>query len=204
LKNQKVVLLVLMVVGIGMMISCTKTGSAGTNGTNGATGAAGATGATGATGPDSVQYSSIVTLTSMGRAYSNWYGDSVEVDTLSASGITSSILTKGAVVGYVYLPTYLTTGDSSFVNIDNVNFVNSLTQLPIVGKLVVYWDKNWTDYTNYKFRFVVIPANVAVTDISGNSKNYTAMQLKNLDYSTLTSILKVAQTPKTVKTGSAY
>lgn|GEM_PF-386973 len=187
LKNLNVSIYALLVIGLIAMVSCTKTGPAGAAG---ATGASGATGATGAAGPDSVQYSPWITLVTEARVFDPYYSDTVLVDTITAPGITSSVLSSGAVIGYLYAATYDPAGDSTIINVDNTNLVE-IAQLPEVGKIVLYWFPN-DDYTGYQYRYVIIPGNIETTSTSGmRPTSYNPGQLKTMTYPDLDGILKM-------------
>ena len=150
----------------------------------------GDTGATGPAGPDSVQYSAWKTL-AMTYAGSDSNGDSVFTQTITASSITSTILNKGAVIGYLLVSDPVS-GDSSVIVASQ-----AMQEFVAVGKidLVSYG----TDWSGYDYRYVVIPSKVATTSISGSVKTYTSDQLKQLDYSTLSTILKISASGSTLK-----
>ena len=167
--------------GLITMVSCTKTGPAG------AAGATGATGATGKAGPDSVQYSPWITLVTQEKFFDPYYGDTVLVDTITAPGITASILSSGAVLGYLSASAL---GDSAIVNVDNENLVNMI-QVPQVGKIVLYWFPS-DDYTGVQYRYVIIPGNIETTSTSGTgTTSYNPGQLKTMTYPDLDAILKM-------------
>jgi hypothetical protein len=170
--------------GLITMVSCTKTGPAG------AAGATGATGATGAAGPDSVQYSPWITLVTQGRSV-DMFNDSIYIDTITAPAVTSSVLSSGAVIGYLYTLNPLT-GDSAILNVDDEQLV-ALVQVPEAGKIVLYWFPYAdVDYTGYKYRYVIIPGNIETTSTSGTSPlSYNPGQLKTMTYPDLDGILKM-------------
>ncbi len=184
LKNLNVFIYALFLMGLITMVSCTKTGPAGATGATGATGAAGAAGAA---GPDSVQYSPWITLVTEVKFFDPYYGDTVLVDTITAPGITASILSSGAIIGYLSASAL---GDSAIVNVDNENLVNMI-QVPQVGKIVLYWFPS-DDYTGVQYRYVIIPGNIETTSTSGTGPvSYNPGQLKKMTYPDLDGILKM-------------
>lgn len=76
-----------MASGVLMLISCSK-------------GNTGPAGPAGPAGPDSVSYSSWAPL-SMSYVGKDTNGDSVFTQTITASAITSAVLSQGSVIGYV-------------------------------------------------------------------------------------------------------
>jgi len=195
LKTVRVISLASLLIVIGIS-SCSKTGpagatgpagsagTAGTNGTPGAAGPAGATGATGAkgdTGPDSVQYSPWITLNPVGGFDKT--GHAIYVATIQAPAITAAILSSGTVTGYLYMPDDLVVGDSTIIGADN--FLNVVVN---EGKITIW---NYYDFSGYKYRYVVIPGKIAVTNAAGQVTTYTADQLKSMEYSKLTTLLHI-------------
>jgi len=118
------------------------------------------------------------------------YSDSIYTDTITAPAVTSSVLSSGAVIGYIYAPDYLA-GDSAIVNVDDEELVE-IVQLPEVGKIVLYWYPQDVDYTGYQYRYVVIPGNIETTSTSGTgTTSYNPGQLKKMPYTDLDGILKM-------------
>jgi hypothetical protein len=139
-------------------------------------------GDTGPAGPDSVQYSAWKTLT-MDYEGSTSAGDSVFGQTITASGITTAILNKGSVIGYMLVDDPFT-GDSSVVNASL-----ALQEYFAVGKIDLL--SFGVDYSGYKYRYVIVPANVSVTSADGTVETVTAEQLKTLSYADLTKKLGI-------------
>lgn len=152
----------------------------------------GDTGPVGPAGPDSVQYSAWNTL-AMTVVGTDTDGNSIYGQTITASSITSTILNKGSVIGYLLVNDPLTAnGDSSVVNASL-----ALQEFFAIGKidLVSYG----TDYSGYLYRYVVIPSKVATSSTSGSIRTYTSDQLKQLDYTTLSTILKIPASGSSLK-----
>lgn len=161
-------LTVLAIIGVGsvMMTGCSK----------------GNTGPAGPAGPDSVQYSGWTTL-AMTYVGPDQSGDSTFQQTITAKSITSAILNQGAVIGYLLFPDP-GTGDSSVVNASLAvdEFFN-------VGSIDIVSDG--VDYSGASYRYVVIPAKITTSSISGTLQTFTASQLKAMDYKTLTKALGI-------------
>jgi hypothetical protein len=138
----------------------------------------GDTGPAGPAGPDSVMYSNWITLNMTGDTYQS--GDSVYYQSITANAITSDILNKGSVIGYLLVTDPLS-GDSSVINASL-----ALEEHFVVGSISLL---SGVTYTGYQYRYVVVPTKVAVTDSDGSVKTYTAKQLSLMDYKTLTSTL---------------
>jgi len=138
----------------------------------------GDTGPAGPAGPDSVMYSNWITLSMTGATYQS--GDSVYYQSITASAITSGILNKGSVIGYLLVSDPLS-GDSSVINASL-----AMEEHFVVGSISLLSPSN---YTGYQYRYVVVPTTVAVTGSDGSTKTYTAKQLSLMDYSTLTNAL---------------
>jgi hypothetical protein len=118
------------------------------------------------------------------------YNDSIYVDTIAAPGITASVLSSGAVIGYLYAPSLITAGDSTIINVDNGSLTQML-QMPELGKIVLVWFQP-SDFTGYQYRYVIIPGNIETTSTSGTGPtSYGPGQLKTMNYSTLDDILKM-------------
>lgn len=138
----------------------------------------GDTGPAGPAGPDSVMYSNWITLNMTSS------GDTIYYQKITASAITSDILNKGSVIGYLLTVDPLSTnGDSSVVNaslaMEEDFAVGSISLLAPV------------DYSGLQYRYVVVPSKVAVTSQDGSVKTYTSKEMSEMDYNTLTGLLKV-------------
>lgn len=142
----------------------------------------GDTGPAGPAGPDSVMYSSWITLSMTGDTYSS--GDSVYYQKITASAITSDILNKGSVIGYLLTGDPLSTnGDSSVINASL-----AMEEHFAVGSISLLAP---ADYSGAQYRYVVVPSKVAVTSQDGSVKTYTSKEMSEMDYNTLTGLLKV-------------
>jgi len=182
-KNLTLLSLLALATGFIMMMSCKK----------------GDTGPAGPVGPDSVQYSNWTPLSMAGYIDAN--SDTTYTDTLIAKSITSAILSKGAVVGYLQGMDAL--GDTVIVNASSRMDENFL-----VGKIELFSNAPYAsnsagvDYTGYNYRYVVIPAKIATSGISGSGKTYTTDQLKAMSYSELTSVLNIPAKGSSLKLNS--
>jgi hypothetical protein len=143
----------------------------------------GDTGPAGPAGPDSVMYSSWITLNMTGTTTSA--GDSVYYQSITAKAITSDALNKGSVIGYLLVNDPLT-GDSSVINA-SLAFEEHF----LVGSITIL---SSVTYTDYQYRYVVVPSRVAVTSSNGQVQTYTSQQMSLMDYSTLTGLLHVPAT----------
>jgi hypothetical protein len=140
----------------------------------------GDTGPVGPAGPDSVMYSGWTTL-NMDGTVDQYSGDSVYLQTITAAAITSDILARGSVIGYLLMPSPLS-GDSSIINASL-----ALQEYFAVGRIdLVSYSGDWSGAS---YRYVVIPAKVAVTGQDGTTQTYTREQMSLMDYSTLTGLL---------------
>jgi hypothetical protein len=170
-KNRKLYfVLVILAVGSVMMTSCSK----------GSTGPAGPAGKVGPAGPDSVQYSGWITLSTTVVKASN--GDTTYQQSITANSITSAILEQGSVIGYVLLPDPVT-GDSSVVNAATV-FEEYFT----IGYIDIVANSDWSGAS---YRYVIIPAKITTSSVSGTPQTYTSDQMKKMDYPTLTKVLGI-------------
>lgn len=152
----------------------------------------GDTGPAGPAGPDSVMYSNWITLDMAGTTDGS--GDSVYYQSITASAITSGILNKGSVIGYLLVNDPLS-GDSSVINASL-----AMEEHYLVGSISLLAP---ADYTGFQYRYVVVPSKVAVTSSDGSTKTYTAKQLSEMDYTTLTNALHVpAQGSGAVRTAT--
>jgi len=138
-------------------------------------------GPVGPAGPDSVMYSNWITLSMTGTTDQS-SGDSVYYQSITAKAITSDILNKGSVIGYLLVGDPLS-GDSSVINASL-----ALEEHFVVGSISLL---SSVTYTGYQYRYVVVPSKVAVTSSDGSVKTYTANELSAMDYKTLTNSLHV-------------
>lgn len=169
MKNVKLLLL-LGFVGMLTWTSCKK-------------GDTGPAGATGPAGPDSVMYSAWISLTFSYNAVTDSTG--YFTDTLAAPAITQGILDSGVVLGYV---------DGSANNdgtaiipvsgAENLGFAETYE----LGKIVVY-DLTTTDYSSFRYRYVVIPGSKIATNGTVRKYNgYTISELKSMSYDKLKAV----------------
>lgn len=169
MRHLKHCLFAALTIGFFMTMSCKK----------------GDTGPVGPAGPDSVMYSNWITL-SMDGIVDQTTGDSVYLQTITASSITSKILAQGSVIGYLLLPSPVS-GDSSILN-GTLPFQEYFT----VGKIeIVSYNGDWSGAS---YRYVVIPSKISVTGQDGSIKTYTREQLSLMDYTTLTGLLHIPTT----------
>lgn len=166
MKNLTLLTLLSLATGIIMMTTSCKKGD---------------TGPAGPAGPDSIFYSNWVTL-----QLAVQQGDTTYGETIPAAAITSAILNKGSVVGYLLTLDAINGADSSIVDA-NTDF--NLYQTFSVGKieLLDYFE----NLSGNQYRYVVIPGTVAVTDASGTVQHYTADQLKKMTYQQVSQILSI-------------
>lgn len=152
-----------MITGVAAMTSCSKSNNNSS-----------------APAKDSVLYSGWITLNM--AATNN--GDTVFTQTIQAPSITSAILNKGSVVGYILTTDAINGTDSSIV--DAVADLN-LFQTFSVGKieLVDFFE----NLTGNSYRYVVIPGSITVTDVSGAVHTYTASDLAKMSYRQVSQIL---------------
>jgi len=123
-------------------------------------------------------YSNWITLSMTGQTLSS--GDSIYYQSITAKSITSDILNKGSVIGYLLVGDPLS-GDSSVINASL-----ALEEHFLVGSISLL---SSVTYSGYQYRYVVVPAKVSVTSTDGSVKTYTANELTQMDYKTLTNSL---------------
>lgn len=139
----------------------------------------GDTGPAGPAGPDSVMYSNWITLNMTSS------GDTIYYQKITASAITSDILNKGSVIGYLLIGDPLSNNgsDSSVINASL-----AMEEHFAVGSISLLAP---ADYSGAQYRYVVVPSKVAVTSQDGSVKTYTSKEMSEMDYNTLTGLLKV-------------
>lgn len=180
---KKLKLLVLVAAGIAFALgSCSK-------------GTTGPAGPKGSAGPDSIIYSSWITLamTIQGtQANSSGGIDTFYNQTITASKLTSAFLDQGVVLSYIGVPGAATNGtDTAIYTIaDASTYYGLFTQRFSPGEIDLF-SLNF-DYSGALYRYVLIPGSIA----AGNSilKGYTKEQLKGIDYATLTKALAISNT----------
>lgn len=131
---------------------------------------------------DSIRYSNWVTL-NMSFAGTDNAGDSVYTQTLKASTITNSILSRSSIVGYLMVADPLN-GDTSIVNASL-----ALEEFFRVGNIDLL--SFGTDWSGVQYRYVIVPGKIQVTNANGGVVSYSAAQLNKMDYATLTKLLKI-------------
>lgn len=140
----------------------------------------------GSSSKDSVLYSSWIPLQLVLTGNTS---DSDYEQKITASGLTSSVLSKGLVLVYAN-----ETGSGG----QYVNYVSDFGIYPTFGPQVIYLDA----YGTYGYqisqntvvdsvRYVLIPGSISTTSVSGNLQTYTPSQLQQLDYSTVSKILNI-------------
>jgi hypothetical protein len=142
----------------------------------------GSKGATGAAGPDSVQYSSWISLNTPYNSTDSLYEQS-----LSATGLTSAILSKGVVESYVGFPN---NGDTAVLNIDDPQLQSDyglFSQILFVGQIDIYATG---DYTGDLYRYVLIPGSIVTNGYNG--KVYTKEELRNMTYAQIQKTFKAS------------
>jgi hypothetical protein len=164
-KNLRLFLLASVAIGFFMTVSCKK----------------GDTGPAGPAGPDSVMYSNWTTL-SFSKVYDTVTNDSAWASTVTAPQITSKVLNTGTVVGYLLLADPISQ-DSSIVNA-----INYMTEYFTVGYIDLL---TGGDFSGVSYRYVIIPSKITITDSKGTPQTYTSDQIKTMDYTTLTGLLKI-------------
>ncbi len=220
---RKFNLLSLFVLAITFLaVSCTKegpegpagatgaqgpTGAAGTNGTNGATGATGPQGPVGPVGPAGPQgpagtanviYSSWTTV--VNAAWTGMGTNSITY-TLTAPGVTASILNQGVLLVYLnynttqyrQLPTNdIANNGGGAITFDfNANVGSILLRGYRTGSVI-------SGLVDLNFRYVLIPGGVAggrTTEKAAEIKGqvYTESQLKAMSYAEVCSLLNIQQ-----------
>ena len=173
MRTLKLLLLLALFTGFFMSISCKK----------------GDTGPAGPAGPDSVRYSGWITLQTpyVGQDNNN---DSVWQQSITASAITSSVLAKSSIMGYVLVPDFIT-GDSSIVDANLY-----VTQFFNVGSIDIV---SSFDASGVQYRYVIIPGKIATTDASGQVKTYTAKDLASMNYKAVAGLLNISATGSKLK-----
>jgi hypothetical protein len=172
-SKLKIVLLAAMAVSFVAMVSCSKSNN---NGNGGSTSGS----------KDSVLYSNWIPLH---LVLTGAAADSDYEQKITASALTSSVLSKGLVLVYA---------NEAGSGGQYVNYVSDFGIYPTFGPQAIYLDA----YGTYGYqislnsvvdsvRYVIIPGNVSTTSVSGGLQTYTPSQLKQLDYSSLSQILNI-------------
>lgn len=187
---KKLTLSVVLLASLVLMMTACSKGSTGPAGADGATGATGPQGPAGPAGAsDSIQYSTWTTLNMNGYVDAN--NDTSYEDTLVAPALTSAVLDKDVVVGYML-----------FVDNNNdtviVNASTLLSETYGTGYIDLYSGAPYSsnsagsNYSGYSYRYVVVPATISINSATGSQKvTYTRAQLQAMSYSKLTQLLQI-------------
>jgi hypothetical protein len=131
---------------------------------------------------DSVLYSNWISL-NMQLNGTDANGDSIYTETIPAPAITTAVFNKATIIGYIEVQDPLS-GDSSVINaglaFEEFFDIGSISLVSI-----------GVDYSQYFYRYVIIPGKITVTDASGVVHTYTSDQLKVMSYSTLKTVLSL-------------
>jgi hypothetical protein len=153
----------------------------------GDTGPKGDTGAAGPAGPDSILYSAWISLNTPFNST-----DSLYEQAITATGLTSAILSKGVVESYVGFPN---NGDTAVFNIydPQLQTTNGLfSQILFVGEIDVYAT---ADYTGELYRYVLIPGSVVTNGYKG--KVYTKEELRTMTFSQIQKTFNLSSSSTT-------
>ena len=187
MKKIKLICVTLLSASL-FFVSCSKSAP------QGLTGDTGATGSTGVTGGDSVLYSGLITMEFTEETDTN--NNTYLVDVLSVPALTSTTLVNSVVLGYVYFPTGF--GDSVWIS-DYYTTNFELYQIPQVGALGLISEGAWfpngtytNDLSGLKFRYIIVPGKVEVSNANGGTTTITAEEAKKMSYSALASALGVS------------
>ena len=163
-----------MVVSFGAIVSCSKSNNNGNGGSSGSGSS------------DSVLYSNWIPLN---LQISGTPSDSVYEQKLTASALTTSVLSKGLVLVYA---------NESGSGGQYINYVSDFGIYPTFGPQAIYLDAYGS--SGYllsqnqivdSVRYVIIPGNIKTTGVSGNLETFTPSQLRQLDYGTVSKILNI-------------
>jgi hypothetical protein len=176
-KKLKLFCVLALATGCVMMIGCSK----------------GSTGPAGPAGPDSVTYTKWAPL-SMTRLIGTQQDTSFE-QIITAPAITSAVLSKGAVLGYLMAKN--SNGDTLVVNSSTL-----MSEFFLVGKIdlysgAVYAKSSARDYSGFNYRYVIIPGKISISSVSGQT--FTVDQLKTMSYQEVSKLLNISSTGSTLK-----
>lgn len=150
----------------------------------GSAGPAGPAGATGSAGPDSIIYTSWITLSTPLDTT-----DSLYEETITANALTSATLNSAVVESFVGL--VQNSGDTAIFNIYDPQLqaiVGLFSQALFVGEIDI---AATGDYTGVLYRYIIVPGSILTTS---TFKQYTKEQIKTMSYTTVTKLLKEATT----------
>jgi hypothetical protein len=119
-------------------------------------------------------------------------GDTAFTGTISASRVTATIVSSGAVLTYLGEPGTPSTGDTAAESAVDFGLYTSLVPGSIELLSLGYGADFSTDNSGFVFRYVIIPGTVLETT------KLTPQQLKSMSYTEVTKLLNTAG-----KTGSS-
>jgi hypothetical protein len=152
-------------------------------------GTAGPAGPAGAAGPDSIIYSAWIGL-DMTVQNTDSLGDTTYYEAITANSLTSAFLDNGVVISYIGVPGGAANGDTLVINSTDVYTYTGggyLTQDLIPGEIELYSNFN---LDGILYRYVLVPGDILATNVF---KQYTAAQLKAVDFTTLSQLLNTAK-----------
>jgi hypothetical protein len=191
-KNLTFYSFLMLTAFVFMMTACSK-------GAAGPAGPAGADGADGAPGTDSIQYSTWTPLSMSPLIDVN--SDTSYTDTLIAASLTTAVLDQGAVIGYLQFldnnnDTIIVNASTLISEAYGTGFIELYSGAPMASNSAGF------DYSGYNYRYMVVPASIAVTSTTGSIKTYTRDQLKTMSYSTLTHLFNIPSKGSSLKVSS--
>jgi hypothetical protein len=110
--------------------------------------------------------------------------DSIYDQTTIAAAITQNVLDKGTVL------VYISNGSGSYADATNAGFS------VVLGVGQIYISTYGSVPSNFTWRYMVIPGNIATTSTSGSVQTYTPSQLKTMSYSAVSGILGISEAKK--------
>jgi hypothetical protein len=160
-RKAKILFLAALAIGLVSMFSCSKSNNSTST-------------------KDSVYYSSWMTI-AMSPTDG---GDTAYTGTISASRITATILSSGAVLTYLGSPGFPGTGDTAAESAVDFGLYSTL----VPGSIEIQSFGYLNDFTGALFRYVVIPGTVLETT------GLTRQQLKSMSFTEVTNTLHSAST----------
>jgi hypothetical protein len=121
-------------------------------------------------------------------------GDSLYYQDFSASKITQSVLSTGAVIGYIGVPSSPNAGDTSITEL----YYWGAAEILSPGSLEVDASGYQNDLSGLLYRYVVIPGSILTTTAL---HNLTQQQLQKMNFSDLQ---KAANTPLKGTSGNTF
>jgi hypothetical protein len=129
---------------------------------------------------DSIRYSTWVSLNMQQQVDNS--NDTFFIESLKAASLTKDLLSRSTVIGYLEVQDPLS-GDTSIVNA-----ALAFEEFYLVGSISMI---SGVDYSGFRYRYVIVPGKIHVTNANGGVMNYSAAQLKEMDYATLTKLLNI-------------